>query len=396
MEPHLSATISSFDPFERSGAEILAQVLALSKQNKKTLGFLPDSAFSERASKRTLLVATENDLVAGYVLFDLPKSAIKLVHLCVRADHRKSGLAKLLLDEVIRASPNRTGVIANCRRDYGIDHVWKALGFVPKSEKSGRSLDGSILTTWWRPLGGPDLFEQLILDTAMPIAVLDSTIVIDIHASANVIRPDRDASLALMGPWLESRVTFAVSSELDSELNQLSDQKERQRQRNASQSLTRVPTTRPDDARLEGELAVRIGDKEMSKDVSLAHDLNHLADAIRAGARYFVTNDQNLIDVTSAWTLADFHISVVRPHQLVIAVDDVIQSATYEPRLLKQTEFRWKRAADFDFDLLESAFLGSSNGERAVSFRRTCAQRWQTQRSGTPKFLSTARITSSA
>ncbi|MDP9344518.1 MAG: hypothetical protein M3P44_02145 [Actinomycetota bacterium] len=59
-------------------------VLMLWRANRKTLGFLPDEGFVERAERGTLLGARAGGDLVGYVLFDLPDNKVKLVHLCVR------------------------------------------------------------------------------------------------------------------------------------------------------------------------------------------------------------------------------------------------------------------------------------------------------------------------
>jgi hypothetical protein len=47
------------------GDAALAQVIKLGAKARRTVGFLPDSAFTERAEQGTLLVALDGDDVAG-------------------------------------------------------------------------------------------------------------------------------------------------------------------------------------------------------------------------------------------------------------------------------------------------------------------------------------------
>jgi len=78
------------------GDAALAQVIELGAEARPTVGFLPDSAFTERAEQGTLLVALDGDAVVGYALFDLPRDEIRLVQLVV-AEARQG-----------RASPGRS------------------------------------------------------------------------------------------------------------------------------------------------------------------------------------------------------------------------------------------------------------------------------------------------
>src|SRR5690349_1565399 len=78
-----------------------AGVLRLSKTAKQTVGFLPDSAFAQRARQGTLLAALEGDVVVGYALFDLPRQDIRLVHLVVDPAARGSGHGRALVDAIV-------------------------------------------------------------------------------------------------------------------------------------------------------------------------------------------------------------------------------------------------------------------------------------------------------
>src|SRR4051794_37791058 len=56
----------------------LEGVLGLLRRAKATVGFLPDSAVRERASKGTLLIAELAGSLAGYALYDLPRQEIQI------------------------------------------------------------------------------------------------------------------------------------------------------------------------------------------------------------------------------------------------------------------------------------------------------------------------------
>jgi predicted nucleic acid-binding protein len=364
----MTIVIDVWSPSHPDQEAILAGVLGLHKVNKKSLGFLPDAAFHDRARAGALIVARRENAVVGYTLYDRPRSHLKLVHVCVDSSERKSGIASQLIDRMVADNPNATGYEAHCRRDYKINHFWESLGMSPKGDRPGRGLRNEPLTIWWRPLGGPDLFDHLILETALPVAVLDTNIVIDLVASSKTPRPHRSSSESLIGDWVESRVTLAVSSELDHELNDLDDAVERQQQVAGSQSLTRLPTNRPKDTTIEKALRSRIDETDWAKDKSLEKDVNHLADAINAGARFFVTHDEGLIRVTQQWIADDYGLQVLMPFELVNELSDPGSVPTYQPRHLNGA-FVWRDAASFSVDQLEDAFLNYPVQERKTDFR---------------------------
>ncbi|MBK7164286.1 MAG: hypothetical protein IPH81_03070 [Candidatus Microthrix sp.] len=63
--------------------EDLRRILALLKQSKSTIGFLPDTAVEERLRKGTLLVASIDSQIVGYLLFDLVDDTVAIRQLAV-------------------------------------------------------------------------------------------------------------------------------------------------------------------------------------------------------------------------------------------------------------------------------------------------------------------------
>src|SRR5690242_11115702 len=112
------------------GDPALAQVIRLGARARKTVGFLPDSAFVDRAEQGTLLVAVTGDTVAGYALYDLPRDEIRLGQLVVSPTHQGQGIARLLVDAVAREHDERRGIFLTCRNDFPAHQLWGKLDFV--------------------------------------------------------------------------------------------------------------------------------------------------------------------------------------------------------------------------------------------------------------------------
>lgn len=364
----MPVAIDVWSPEMPDSAPLLDGVFSLYKVNKKSLGFLPDAAFHDRAAVGALILAHENNTVVGYTIYDRPRSHLKLVHVCVDESARKSTVASLMVDKMVASNPNSIGFEAHCRRSYNLNGFWRSLGMSPKGERPGRGLAGEPLTIWWRPMGGPDLFDHLIFETSLPLAVLDSNIVIDLVASPLLVRPHRESSQSLTGDWFDARVNIAVSPEVDHELNDLSDTSERNHQRAGAQNIAVLATNRPKETSTEETLRSCIGEAEWAADDSLASDVNHLADAINAGAQYFVTHDENLIRVTHEWINGKFDLRVLMPFEVIADVESGDPQPIYQPRhlagILSLTD-----ASPAPMSDLESAFLNYPVQERKHDFR---------------------------
>lgn len=341
----MSAAIAVWDPESATADDQFAAVLALHKANRATLGPMPDTAFRDRAKHKGLLLGLQDDQLVAYALYDIPRhNLIKLVHLCVGEDARGSGVARALVDEAIRLNPRRSMITAACRTDYGIDGFWRSLGMHAASERPGRALNGSTLTNWIKRInveGGLDLLESASLESGLPVAVLDTNIVGDLFSPPGTRRDHRDETSELQADWLQPLVTFAVSGEVDNEVSQIQDTTERKHLRDATTHLTRLSTRRPGDRSLENELLAATDPQLLAKDPSLRTDVLHLADAIHAGADYFVTNDGNVHSAAAGWKLSEHNIRVVRPHQLIGALTPESFMSDFRSRLIDDSDLEW-------------------------------------------------------
>src|SRR5688500_18497859 len=89
------------------GSALFEDVLALHRQHRSTLGLLPYAAFNDYADARTILgVVTDNEL-SGYALYDLPGDFIALRQLCANERYRGTGVARALVEELVRRHPER-------------------------------------------------------------------------------------------------------------------------------------------------------------------------------------------------------------------------------------------------------------------------------------------------
>jgi GNAT superfamily N-acetyltransferase len=361
--------IEFWDPSGPTGSTDLTSVMRLYKASKSTLGFLPDSAFSDRGVRQGLVIGRVDGEVAGYVLFDRPRSDVKLIHVCVAESARRSGLARDLVEFVAANNPDRARVVAACRSDYGLENFWRSVGMRPASEKPGRALVGSTLVNWVRPLGAPDLFEAADLASGLPRVALDSNVVSDLFASPRVRRDNREESAALAADWVQAAVTFVVSPEVDFELARHPDEAERRHQQNSASHITRVRSLTDTQRSLEAQLEREVGPLQLARDASLRADIRQIADAIRGGADFFVTNDVNVLRALRSECASSHGIELLRPYELVGRLLGASGDPQFESRLIDSIDLVW-RDVESESDEVALAFLNYDGQEKGKSFNR--------------------------
>ena len=370
----MNGDVVSWGPEHPSADHLLAGVLALHKANRAKLGPMPDDGFRDRARHDGLLIASQAMRVVAYVLYDIPRhNLIKLVHVCVDSDVRGAGWARTLVEAAVERHPGRSFVTAACRIDYQMDGFWRALGMHATSEKPGRALNGSILTNWVKRINldsGLDLLETAALSSGLPVAILDTNVVGDLFCPPDVRRDQREESSALHADWLQPLVNFAVSGEVDNELSRITAPAERRHLRAATAHLTRVSTRRPTDRRLEDALLAATGPDLLSKDASLRSDVLHVADAVHAGADYFVTNDGNVHVASAAWGPLLRGLRVMRPHELVGALTPQSFISDFRSRLIDDGDLEWSPVPSVDA-ALEPSFRVFTTEHRPADFDRT-------------------------
>lgn len=367
-----AAVVVSVRPWLPTSAAAAAEfdrVIGLHRKNRATLGHLPFAAFEEAGRRDRLLIGEVDGIVEGYLLYSTPRQqTLKLVHVCSSTNARGTGLAKAMVEFAVASNPDRSMITAHCRSDYGIDGFWRSLDMTPSAERPGRAAKGSTLTIWTRRIGEFDLLENALYASSRPLAVLDSNVVIDLFSSEAIHRPDRQESLGLTEDWVVDLLDLSVSPEVEVDINSFQPAAERHQ---VQASLTRFVPVRRDDAMRATANAIfaRMPQALVTRDTSLNNDAKHLADAILAGADFFVTRDQNLLDATRDWIQKDYGLEVVRPVELLQRLIPPTPLTEFRSDQLESVGLRWVHIAASDNDL-EDTFLDTLRGEKRSSFRK--------------------------
>lgn len=337
----------------------LQQVQRLWRENSKTLGFFPEGAFAERARKRQILAAVDQDsTVLGYVLFYTDKNQrIRITHLCVDKGNRGKGIARQLVDELRSQKKSYRGIGLFCRKDFRAWEFWPRLGFLALSEKVGQSKDGHELTYFWLPNTDCTLFPlgHDIDDDRLTVAI-DSNVLYDL------IDPERNGAeetLGITADWLQPLVQFCVTPELFHEVQRNPDPEERM-VRTAKAREYALLEYETDDFQAAYDLVRNVlGQSFFPRDES---DQRHLAQAIASKAAAFVTRDQRLLD--HADQLYDCNgLSVIRPSQLVAQHEELRNEADYQRDRLAGTELQIRRMSS-DAKYLADAFVSLVTSEK--------------------------------
>jgi predicted transcriptional regulator/predicted GNAT family acetyltransferase len=328
-------------------------VLSLARTARKTVGFLTNAAFEQRARQGTLLAALCNDQIVGYLLFDLPRDEIRIVHLVVAQEHRGGGLARAMVDALASDYADRRGILLHCRNDFPADSLWPRLDFLPVGERTGRSIEGKPLTRWFRSFGSPDLFTLLHEQDSRPVALLDACVFFDLVGSS----PSTVAQ-QLRADWLGEHVRLGVTDHLLLEIHEGADGDERRRQRAAADAL-RVDTAAQDGWKAIQRELVALHPAAPDKDLS---DLTYLAQAIAAQARWLITDDRAFAR-RYAGTAARFDVSLVRPAAFLREVDEYASGERYRPVDLAGTSVSRRHADASILSQLAPAFVNHSSGE---------------------------------
>jgi len=334
----------------------------LGRLNKQTLGFFPEGAFDEHATRGLIAVAVTSDgSLAGYCIYRrTPRNSAAVVHLCIHPDFRGRGIAAALMNFVGKETSHLRGVGLWCRNDFPAHHLWPRLGFVARQERIGKRKGGSDLTFWWKDHGAPDLLTGLSNESSgiQLKAAIDANVFFDLF--------DRSSSdsAGLNTGWLRDEVELMICPELFNEINRDGDKARRTACREFAKQFSEVTATPSELENARKTVESIVAARERNQDRS---DILQLAHAVAGGLKVFVTRDDNLLalsEVIYERTLT----AVVRPADLVTQIDALLREEQYQRDRLAGTSLVASREEVIDENLLAATFQASARGEKKTEF----------------------------
>lgn len=308
-------------------------VKTLGRKNSATLGFMPDGGFEDYAKNKCIIVAHDDKVLAGYLMFRVVSrlSRVSIVHLCVRESYRGKGVSTTLL-KALKKKYEKTyrGISLSCRTDFTYaSNLWKNFGFVPLDKVRSRSYDENYLNRWWYDFNHPNLFS--VSTTSKVKALLDMNIIVKLRETENseVINPLEDPR-SLLADWLvdEAELCFAPEAynEIDRDVNLQRAAKTRKFLLSFSQLQIDVEEQKKVVMDLES-IICGISENDIS-------DRKQVASCIVSQTPYFITYDEGLLN-KKAEIEKKYSIQIYNPQEFIIQIDQLLHGEEYLPNQLK-------------------------------------------------------------
>jgi predicted nucleic acid-binding protein len=336
-------------------SELLKQVIALGDKNKATLGMLPEGAFFVHAKKKTILVASENGQVAGYLLYRISqrKRFVSITHLCVHKDFQGRGISITLLQNLKMKYANIfSGIMLTCRADYTYaSALWEKFGFKARDKKKSRAKTGDYyLIRWLYDFGNPNLFSGITDEEGKIKAILDSNIIIPLSEN-NITKISGIEGLT--ADWLTEEVEFVCTQEMYNEVNRDEDIQRAEKTRSFLKKLE-VVSFKPDKRDLLVEELRKYLPGTTPNDSS---DRRQLAECIASGINYFITLDTEMLN-QSDHLYERYGVEVLRPIEFLLLIDENSNSMDYRALRLAGAAYDSSKLNSEDIEIVVASFCG--------------------------------------
>jgi GNAT superfamily N-acetyltransferase/predicted nucleic acid-binding protein len=295
--------------------------------HRGTLGFLPAGAFDQHARDRHIIVALNGADCVGYILYRTPRQRVAITHFCVAEHARKKGVARAMLDRLIKTTKHCRGIVLSCRRDYeAASKAWPRLGFHAASERPGRAAVASELVRWELDYNQPDLFSN-IDEPASLEAAIDSNVFLDL------VEHRSDETEGLRADWLRPLLKLCYTRELLNDVNQHQSADTRKKRRADAQQFKLLQCTPEEYQKAEQALKPLFPNLSKVRDES---DFRHLVRAVACEADAFITRDRSLLDrADEVFNVCG--LPVERPVELIGRIDIIEHERDYQRNFVAGT-----------------------------------------------------------
>ena len=318
----------------------IAQVRSLADRNRDALGFLPESAYTEAATKGSLWVAldgnTEN--FRGYLLFGGVHPQLKVFQICIRPGYRASGTAQRLIESLKKYGEDNDyqTISAKVASELEANRFWQNSDFHIIRQIPGRTR-GRTINVYIFELDVPSLLHTsrnrdsstksspLLWQPIRPLLETPSY-VIDLNVFFDVVKSRDDGEAThIISSALNNEIRIFVTSEFTKELERHSDDQNNDPVLGFARVLPTLPSPKPESLnplieKLKNILSQgtpKTG-KRMVNDQS---DLIHLASCIHHRAYGFVTRDSAILQRATEFH-TQYGLRVVSPIDLRDSLED--------------------------------------------------------------------------
>ena len=331
----------------------------LMKSNSATLGFLTRAALHDYLSKGTVIGAFgEDNQLVGYLLYGVTQGYFRITHLCISKSSRERGIARTLVAELKSRATTQQLITLHCRRDFQANKLWPKLGFIPASEKAGRSKEGLPLTHWNLLLDAKSQlsFSQAASSNATIDVAIDAQIFFDLLSENADRKPE---SRALVSDFMVGLVSLRVTDELFVEINRNLDIVRRKSHREQADNFHQIRHEVHLAEHFEASLKAIL---PSNSDRALS-DIRHLAKTAASGIKYFVTRDKGLMN--KRVEIADLtELKVLSPTELIVQVHELVDHAEFAKEGILGLNLHKRRLRSSDIGALQfESFIARHEGK---------------------------------
>ena len=315
-------------------SSFIQEIIDLADANKKTLGFCPYCFYQQRAKNPGILVAFINGDLAGYLIWSINKNKnyTRLWQLCVKQEHKGKKLAKRLNDELVKlARPLSSQIQFHCKSHYGIDEMWRALGYSSIFDKPAKR-PGDTLTDWSMRFINPNLPSIFSYIDSENLALQCS---IDAYTLQKFIKENPSENSV---EWLRSYLGVCVTSEILNEIKALYPERQEDLWSLVKSHFLQQDCENIDFQKYLKSLKVILSEKEVKLNVV---SIRHIARCLASKISYFITERSELLDLSSLF-YEKTGLRIISVEEAIDLREGNTDKIEYQPLLLENKSVQLK------------------------------------------------------
>lgn len=310
------------------------EIIKEADQEKRALGFLPDSVYAELADQGKLVVAARADAYVGHLLYGGVFPHARIFQLHVKKRLRNAGIGRELVDHLICSAEkwNYLSVTARVAEDLEANSFWQWMGFNKVRTLAGGASRNRKINVRVRELNTPRLFPDATiirpstdlrlverLSTRTPQYVIDLNVMFDVLKK----RINTDDARKIITAGFKNLIRLAVTGEFIEELKRNATQKDPVLEFAMQLPILAQPVEK-DIAPVLEILEAKIFPQRAAEGrltVQDRSDVIHLATAIAWKASGFVTGEKAILN-SRAFLRDNYGLDVIGVNEMAALADN--------------------------------------------------------------------------